>query len=181
MARGGFRINIDVKKFKDDLRRLQKKWGLESLTKEAASIAEQLISKTIESPIPTDTGDLAGSGSVESNPTKGVVRFGFNKVYANFQDGDGRSEQVIRVKRKKALYVPITPQGRTRHRLGRNPATEGLRFNIDYTLKKEVRVKTKSYGFFKGPNRYFTGTLSRNRDFFFEQLVISMERLAGEI
>ncbi len=51
---------------------------------------------------------------------------------------------------------------------------------MDYTLKQEVKVKTKSYGSDKGPNQYFTGTLSRNRDFFFKQLVIRMDRIAEE-
>jgi len=178
MAKGGFRVTIDNKKFKEDLKRLQKKWGVESLTKEAASIAEELIAMTIESPVPTDTGDLAGSAAVETDLGAGKVRFGFNKVYANFQDGDGRSIQVIRPKRKKFLYVPITEKGRRRHRLGRDPKTEGLELKIDYTLRKEVQVKTKKYGSPIGPNQYFTGTLSRNRDFFFEQLVIRMDRLA---
>ncbi len=116
MARGGFRINIDTKKVTNELRRLQTRWGIKSLTKEAEVIAEQLISKTIEAPVPRDTGDLAGSGTVESNLTEGKVRFGFNKVYANFQDGDGRSIQVIRRKRKKALYIPLTDKGRRKHR-----------------------------------------------------------------
>ena len=115
MARG-FRINIDAKKFKDDLRRLQKKWGLRSLTKEAAGIAEELITKAIDSPVPSDTGGLSGSGSVESNFDSGKVQFGFTKIYANFQDGDGRSVQVIKRKRKKALYIPLTEKGRRRHR-----------------------------------------------------------------
>ncbi len=180
MARGGFRITIDNKKFKEDIKRLQKKWGTESLTKEAASIAEQLIAITIESPVPTDTGELAGSAAVETDLGAGKVRFGFNKVYANFQDGDGRSVQFIRPKRKKFLYVPITEKGRRRHRLGRNPKDEGLVFNLDYTLRKEVQVKTKPYGSPIGPNQYFTETLSRNGDFFFEQLIIGMDRLAGK-
>ena len=180
MARGGFRINIDNKKFKEDLKRLQKTWGPESLTKEAATIAEELIAITIEAPVPTDTGELAGSAAVETDLGSGKVRFGFNKVYANFQDGDGRKIQVIRPKRKRSLYVPLTQKGRRRHRLGRNPKNEGLKFNEDYTLAKEVRTTTKPYGSPIGPNQYFTGTLTRNRDFFFEQFVIRMDRLAEE-
>lgn len=175
----GFRINIDTKAFTKDLRRFQSIWGIKTLTKEAAAIAHELIAKTVEN-APSDTGELRGSGDVESNLTKGIVRFGFNKVYANFQDGDGRSIQVIRKKRKKALYIPITQKGRRGHRLGRNPKNEGLVFNVDYTLKNEVQVSTKPYGSPIGPNQYFTGTLSRNRDFFFEQLVIRMDRLAEE-
>ncbi len=178
MARGGFRINIKTEEFTKKLRSLQSIWGLKALTKEAAIIAQELITKTIEAPIPTDTGDLTGSGAVESDLGAGKVRFGFNKVYANFQDGDGRSVQVIRPKRKKVLYVPLTDKGRRRHRVGRNPRTEGLVFGEDYTLKKSVRVSIKPYGSPIGPNQYFTGTLSRNRDFFFEQLVIRMNRLA---
>jgi hypothetical protein len=180
MAKGGFRINIDAKEFTKKLRSLQSIWGLKSLTKEAAAVAQELITKTVEAPVPSDTGELAGSGAVEANLSRGIVRFGFNKVYANFQDGDGRSIQVIRPKRKRALYVPITEKGRRRHRIGRNPLNEGLVFNQDYTLKKSVRVSIKPYGSPIGPNQYFTGTLSRNRDFFFEQLVIRMDRLAEE-
>ncbi len=178
MAKGGFRINIKTEEFTKKLRELQSIWGLKALTKEAAIIAQELITKAVEAPVPTDTGELAGTGAVESNLGSGIVRFGFNKVYANFQDGDGRRVQVIRKKRKKALYVPLTEKGRRRHRLGRNPRTEGLKFNVDFTLKREVRVTTKPYGTPIGPNQYFTGTLSRNRDFFFEQLVIRMDRLA---
>ncbi len=177
MAKGGFRINIDSKEFTKKLRSLQSIWGLKALTKEATAIAHELISKAVDK-APSDVGELKGSGAVESNLGKGIVRFGFNKVYANFQDGDGRSVQVIRPKRKKALYVPLTQKGRKGHRLGRNPKNEGLEFKVDYTLKKEVRVSTKPYSSTNGPNKYFTGTLSRNRDFFFEQLVIRMDRLA---
>lgn len=179
MAKGGFRINIKTEEYTKRLRTLQSIWGLKALTKEAEVIAEQLISKAIDV-IPSDVGELAGSGAVESNLSTGIVRFGFNKVYANFQDGDGRSTQVIRKKRKRALYIPITEKGRRQHRLGRNPKNEGLEFLIDYTLKQSVRVSTKPYGSPIGPNQYFTGTLSRNREFFFEQLVIRMDRLAEE-
>ena len=115
MARGGFRINIDTKSFTKDIRRLQSIWGLESLTKEAAAVAEELIAKAVEK-APTTTGELAGSGAVETNRRRGIVRFGFNKVYANFQDGDGRSIQVISRKRKKALFIPLNEKARRGHR-----------------------------------------------------------------
>ncbi len=87
----------------------------ESLTKEAAAVAEELIAKAVEK-APTTTGELAGSGAVETNRRRGIVRFGFNKVYANFQDGDGRSIQVISRKRKKALFIPLNEKARRGHR-----------------------------------------------------------------
>jgi len=115
MAKDGFRINVNTTGFTKKLRELQSIWGLESLTKEAAAVAEQLIAIAVDV-TPTDVGELAGSGVVEATPKKGTVRFGFTKVYANFQDGDGRSFQTIKRKRKKALFIPLTEKGRRTHR-----------------------------------------------------------------
>ncbi len=114
MARG-LSINIKTSEFKGLLTGLKATWGIKALTKEAAAVAEELIVKAIESPVPTDTGELAGSGVVESNASAGTVRLGFNKVYAAFQDSPVKNVQTISPKRKKALFIPISARGR-KHR-----------------------------------------------------------------
>jgi len=159
------------------LKKLKVRWSKESLTEELEEIAEILLSRAIESPIPTDTGDLAGSGATERDPRRGEVRFGFNKVYAAFQDADGKSEQVIVPKRKKFLYVPLTQKGK-KHRAGLNPKDEGLVRGKDFILTKRVVVKTKPYGSEVGPNMYFSQTMRDNTEFVFEEIARRMTNRA---
>lgn len=157
------------------LRNLKKEWSSEKILKEMSRIGDILLSRSVEAPVPTDTGDLAGSSNKEVDKSKNQVTIGFNKVYAAFQDAGKKSSQTIKPKKKKLLFIPLTQKGR-KHVLGRNPRDEGLKSGVDYVMVKQVTIKTKPYGSPIGPNRYFSGTLQRNKDFVFEELARRMSK-----
>lgn len=83
-------------------------------TKMASTLAADWL-EDAESRVPFLDGDLKRSRRIENDDPNGVI-FGFNSRYAAFQDSlDGSNQMVIRPKRKKLLYVPLTPRGRKGH------------------------------------------------------------------
>jgi len=173
--------------FRPGVDRLQKILGEDTLA-DMELVAEALLKKSIDSPIPSDTRALANSATSNVVKSRNTVIFGFNRVYAAFQDAPGRTTPwVIKPRRKLWLFVPLTQAGR-KHRLGANPKNEGLVFggffkrvggkkgrrngNIpaDYILAKQVIVPIKPYGSPIGPNHYFSETLKRNGDWALERL-----------
>lgn len=170
---------IDMSDFEKKLKELAKKFGGRALLNELEFIADELLGRAIDSPIPSDTRQLELSATVQMNASKKEALFGFNKVYAAFQDQPGRSGQVvIKPRRKRVLYVPISQKGR-KHRLGNRPQDEGLNWGVDYVLKKEVRIRIKPYGSALGPNHYFSETLKRNINWALEALAKRLARLMG--
>lgn len=114
------------------------------------------------------------------------IRFGFNRIYARLQDWPkalGPGPVIVRPKRKRWIYVPLTKRARTKPygaipppdwifggfvmRLGRSrprrnflskAASQG--WQADYVLAKEVHIPVKSWGSSRGPNRYFSETFN---------------------
>jgi hypothetical protein len=179
---------VDTKKLENGMKKLQKAFGPDVVLREMGLIAEAILKKSIDSPIPSDTRFLANSATSVVEKNRKAVVFGFNRAYAAFQDAPGRSApHVIKPRKKKWLYVPITQAGR-RHRLGANPKNEGLIFGgfvrrvkgtgggsggrdrADYILAKEVVIPIKSYGSAIGPNHYFSETVKRNVNWSLEAL-----------
>lgn len=155
-------VLIDITIFVRSMKALEQRFKPEKAHEMARNLAQSYISDSINAPIPTDLGELAASGSVQDGDAQGEVVFGFNKEYASFQNLPRSGEvAIIRPKRKKKLYIPLTRRGRLKHQYGANPAEEGLVRGVDYVLKDEVTIKAKPYGSDVGPNRYFTGTLER--------------------
>lgn len=172
-----------------DLRRL---FDDDDILEEMEVIGEQIIKIAIDSPIPSDTRQLANSGTTVVDKPKKTIIFGFNRVYAAFQDAPNQTKpQVIRPRRKTWLYVPVSRRGKT-HRLGNNPESEGLVFggfvrrvvgggrrnrdnDADYILAKEVVIPVKGYGSALGPNHYFSGTIARSADLMISSLARRLE------
>lgn len=185
-------IEASTKQLEKGLKELERQFRTEDILDEMEVIGQELIKRSINAPIPSDTRLLANSGDTVIDRNRKSVTFGFNQVYAAFQDAPGRTKPyIIRPKRKKWIYVPVSQAGR-RHRLGANPRNEGLVFggfidrtkgrgvnrggDADYILAKEVVVPVKRYGSEVGPNHYFSGTLSRNVDFALEALAARLTR-----
>ena len=124
---------------------------------------------------PVDQGSLGASSSTQE--VKDGVEFGFNTSYAAVQDLGFKGEK-LRPRKAKALYVPISDKGRRYHTLGKNPATEGLMWGIDYVLAGEVQIRNKPYGSDRGPNKYFSETLERNKETIFK---IIRDKLKAEM
>lgn len=140
-------------------------------------IANEVLNRAIESPVPRDTSDLERSATTVIDKSKKEVVFGFNKVYAAFQDAPGRTAPyIIRPVRKKALFIPLTKRARL-HRAGNDPAREGLQRDVDFVIRKQVTIPIKPYGSELGPNHYFSETLKRNVNFILESLATRIGRL----
>jgi hypothetical protein len=172
-------VGSDGRELELFLKELEKEWSAQKLLKELERIGQILLSRAVEAPVPTDRGKLAGSTKSETNKGKKEVTIGFNKVYAAFQDGGKKAEQVIKPRKKKFLFLPISKKGR-KHVTGRNPRSEGLKQGVDYLLVKKVTVKTKAYGNPVGPNKYFSETLRQNKEFFFKEIARRMSLKADK-
>ena len=172
MATGGLRLTIDNAAFDRMIKQAAERFGVERATRKAHVLAQQLIEFAVESPVPVGyTGELQDSGVVESDARRGEVKFGFNKIYAAFQDQPNRYGAVeIRPRVKKMLYIPLNRKGALTHAYGRNPREEGLVYGVDYVLRKKVRIPIKSYGSELGPNHYFSETISRRAQWFLNEL-----------
>jgi len=158
------RISIDDKDLREGLHTMFRQLSPEVVVDDVELVAEELIRRAIDSPIPSDRRFLANSDVVVKR--KDHVTFGFNRIYAAFQDAPGRSTPyTIRPRTKKILYVPISPRGSRLHRRGNNPRDEGLVRGEDYVLMPRVVIPIKSYGSAVGPNHYFSETLKRNQEF----------------
>ena len=118
-------ITINSKELEESLSEANRVLEPGEVIRHLTTLAEFVLSKSINAPIPKDTGALSRSGQVdeierqkgpEDKQKGGVarVRFGFNIVYAGVQD---------------------------------------LGF-------RDGRMPPKPYGTHKGPNRYFTQTLT---------------------
>lgn len=167
---------IDISAYAKSLADLIEEWTLPVITDEMAVLAEYILSAAIDSPIPSDTRWLEQSGLVEKDPSRGEITFGFNVVYAAFQDSGHfvGTERIIKPHPpKKFVFVPLNQAGR-KHSTGANPKDEGLTRGVDYILKKEVRVPIKAYGSIRGPNKYFSRTFEDHVDWFFDQLGASL-------
>ncbi len=144
-------------------------------------VANEVLTRAIQSPVPRDTADLERSASTSVDTKKREVIFGFNKVYAAFQDAPNKSGSiVIRPKKKKFLFIPLTKKARL-HRIGNNPENEGLKRGVDYVLSKKAVIPIKPYGSEIGPNHYFSETLAKNVTFIFKSLAEKIRiRFEGE-
>lgn len=168
---------LDMRGFERGLRDLAKRFDPRAITFELELVADELLRRAIDSPIPRDQGNLERSATVNRNVQRKEVVFGFNRVYAAFQDQPGRSGIVtVKPRRKKMLYIPISQRGRM-HRYGNNPNNEGLIWGVDYVLKKSVDIRIKPYGSALGPNHYFSETLKKNVNFMLDALAKRLERL----
>ena len=162
-------VNVDLSEFNKSMQALSKKFANKGpLIKEALTFTAEWVLGEAQKVVPKDQGTLARSATVEQ--ISNGVEFGFNTRYAAAQDL-GFPSMRLRPKRKKWLYVPISDRGRRYHTYGRNPADEGLKYGTDYVLKKYVDIRNKPYGFDKGPNKYFSGTLEKNKTTIFEVLI----------
>ena len=168
-------VDIDDSSFRQGFRVLSKELSSEVTSGDAVLTAEEIIRRSIDSPIPSELRALANSAVVIK--TREKVTFGFNSRYAFFQDSPGRSVPWIIVPRvKKVLYIPISPKGRRLHRRGNNPDDEGLERGVDYVLRSKVVIPIKPYGSAIGPNHFFSETIRRNVDFIFESISDSAGR-----
>lgn len=168
--------DVDTGAVEAALLRAAERLSQPALTRLAVPIAHQMIEFAVDSPIPRASGLLADSSVVDAQPDRGVVEFGFNEVYAAFQDQPGKTGfVVVRPRVKKALYIPISRKGE-KHRAGANPRTEGLEWGVDYVLRKEVKIPIKPYGSEKGPNHYLSETVRRKTKWFYETLARDVER-----
>jgi len=120
---------------------------------------------------PVDFGELRDSEKVirkRIDKKRGMYIFGFNRVYAEVMDR-GFRERIIRPKKAKALYIPITrlgkrtgPQKGSRRGLSQSRNSGGAVAGRDFIFAKSVKApKMKSYGSKRGPNRYFSGTIRK--------------------
>lgn len=169
---------VDTKDLEKGLRKMAEAFGGESAVKEMDLVAEELLRRSIDSPVPSDTRNLANSASTFVSKSRKEITFGFNSKYAAFQDAPNRTAPyVIRPVRKKILYIPISQKGKL-HRAGNNPKLEGLKRGVDYVLAKKAVIPIKSYGSVKGPNHYFSQTFRENSDFALRALALRLERKA---
>ena len=193
---------VDTSEFERKLRRLANRFGSKEVLNDLELIAQDLLKKAVDSPIPRDVGTLAASGLVVKDTSRNRITFGFNRIYAAFQDAPNRRGQyTLRPKFKRWLYVPISQAGR-RHRTGVNPESEGLIFGgfvrrvgggnrssnpaarggggaADYILAKEVVIPIRPYGSALGPNHYFSETIKRNRNKVLKDLGLRLSRRLG--
>lgn len=170
--------SVNTLELEKGVKKLTKVFGSDAVVKDLDLIAEELLRRSIDSPIPSDQRNLANSAATFVDKRRKEVSFGFNRSYAAFQDAPGRTTPyIIRPKRKKILYIPLTQKGRL-HRRGNNPKDEGLVRGKDYFLAKKVTIKIKAYGSAKGPNHYFSQTLEENTDFALKALALRLERRA---
>ena len=173
------RIDFDDSSFKLGMKALADRIEPSKMMIDLSLVAMELLGLSIRSPIPRDEGALAASAAVVKHAAKGEVVFGFNRVYAKFQDQPGKVGYVTIVPRhKKILYIPMTRAGK-RHRYGANPRLEGLIRGIDYVLKEKVTIRIKSYRNPIGPNHYFSETLRRQQNRVFTGLAKLIAKRIG--
>lgn len=153
---------VDTSDFNRGLDRLRKSFSVEEVMSATRLVCEQILAESVDAPVPVNNGMLKGSATCQqTGPTE--YSFGFNQVYAEFQDQPDRTGEVV-VRpgpSKKFLYIPLTDRGEKDHYYGNNPKDEGLERGVDYVLAKEAHIKIKAYGSDKGPNHYFSGTWKR--------------------
>ncbi len=168
---------VDIAGFEKGILQLVKAMGDKAgVTKDLDLLAEEILRRAIDSPIPSDDRQLANSASTFPEPNKTRVVFGFNRVYAAFQDAPGRTNAyIVRPRLKKILYIPISRKGRF-HRRGLNPKNEGLVRGRDFVLAKKAVIPIKPYGSTTGPNHYFSQTIAKNKEFIFKQTALIVER-----
>jgi hypothetical protein len=179
-------VEIDISSLEQGIARLRDRLGERFLVQTLDLVAEELLNLAIEV-IPTDQGTLGRTGTTSVNLKKKEVIFGFNSIYAAFQDAPGKKsgdKHIVKPVNKDWLFIPLTEKARRVHRPGNDPNNEGLLFggfasqvgpgpggprperdNSDYVLAKKAIIPIKAYGSNVGPNNYFSGTLSRNKDF----------------
>lgn len=161
------------------LKELSRSFSPEFLVDDVELVAEEVLRRAIDSPIPSDTRGLANTATTVKR--KDEVRFGFNKVYAHFQDALNRTQPWIIVPRvKKILYIPISTKGRL-HRHGNNPIDEGLERGKDFVLAPRAVIPIKPYGSAIGPNQYFSETVKRNVTFMFFAISSRAEKRLGRV
>lgn len=109
-------IKVDLKDWRRLLRDIRFRWSKKNIAKRAlVGVAHFLLNAAVKAPIPRDGGDLAASRTVQLLVSRSEVKFGFNSAYAAFQDAGRQSFQVVRPKRKRALYIPLTERGKRLH------------------------------------------------------------------
>ncbi len=110
------RITFDLKDWRRLMKDTRQRWSKKNITKRVlVGVAHFLLNASVKAPIPNLDGNLAASRQVEVQKSRGVVKFGFNTAYAAFQDAGKQTFQVVRPKRKRALYIPISERGRKMH------------------------------------------------------------------
>jgi len=172
-------VTIEDESIKEGMRVLSRGLSPEVTVDDMELVAEEIIRRAIDSPIPSDTRALAHSAVVVAGKEK--VTFGFSKIYAAFQDAPGQvAPHVIVPRVKKILYIPISVRGRRNHRYGNNPKDEGLVRGVDYVLSPRVTIPIKAYSLAIGPNHYFSETIKRNTEFIFEAISDRTARRLGK-
>jgi len=156
-------MTMDTREFDRGIQKLIKQFSKEQVVAELEVLADQLLKKAIDAPIPSSTRNLANSAAVNVYPKQGEVVFGFGAGYAAFQDQPERKGGVVVIKPrvKKFLFIPITAKAK-KHRIGNNPANEGLEPEVDYVIRRSASIPIKPYGSALGPNHYFSQTLRDN-------------------
>jgi hypothetical protein len=172
---------LDTSQFKKRLNSLLQSWSAREVCGAAKMLADQMLKFAIDSPIPRGRyaagGGLAGSGTIDSDD-KTWVKFGFNRVYAAFQDAPGLAGSYVLIpKKKRMLYIPLSDLGR-KHVYGANPRLEGLVWGKDYVLTKRVTMAIKGYRSMKGPNHYFSETLRQRSAWFLHELGNTLKVMA---
>jgi len=173
-------IELDMKEWNEGIKKLSKQFTGEAITFEMEVVANQVLKKAIDSPIPSGLRMLELSATTVRNNSKLEVAFGFSKSYAAFQDQPGKSGSIqIKPRVKKALYIPLTRAGES-HRYGLNPVTaEGLKPGVDFIIRRKALIRIKPYGSALGPNHYFSETLKRNVNFMLEALTKRLQQKLG--
>jgi len=152
--------SLGISQYIRKLVKVKERLGPEKLQAMLYPVARGLLAES-QRRAPVDTGALGASGRLVATPGKAEITLGFTGPYASFQDGRaaldrGLTEYLIRPKRKKKLFLPLTRKAKRIHRYCHNPAGEGLEYGVDYVLVKQVRVRIKSFGSRLGPNQYFS-------------------------
>lgn len=171
------KASVSLVEFRAGIIRLRAAVSTEALMADAGTVVDMILGDARNSPVPTRTGMLRESSNRDRVDER-TWRFGFNKIYATFQDQPVQKDGVVVVKpvRKKWLYIPLTAAAR-KHIPGANPLKEGLTFggfvhrvgpgpssgtpDHDYVLAKESHIRIKKYGSDRGPNHYFSETFRK--------------------
>lgn len=142
------------------LKKLRQVYSDANILKVGERLCWKLIRKAIVSPVPQDEGTLRNSATVQPYPSQKRVDFGFNTIYAAFQDQPLKQRGIVTVTpvRKKCIYIPLTRAGKKNHYPGNNPQDEGLIPEVDYVLRRWAEIPIKPYGHYLGPNHYFSKT-----------------------
>jgi hypothetical protein len=174
-------VKVNVGGLRKSVQALIRAWGQEQVMDACWKPAQQMLNWAKNAPIPRDVaagGGLYASGAVE-RMSSNRLRFGFNRVYAAFQDqGDNAGLLVVLPRHKRSLFIPLSNKARRTHVAGVSPSAEGLVWGEDYVLAANAVIQIKGYGSSLGPNHYFSGTLKRKGKWLREEIARQVGLLA---